>query len=1087
MRGQEFHVRDKKVQKMTRDGLTQQNLTRGTQQRISSRLEDISFARDKPGDAAADIRDGQQQKRMRQNPAVLQNRTRFQSGAGNGLTSGQKEAVQPTDTAVPEVCGAQNVLCSHDINNRSLSLEVSYDAGDSPVISDSSYDTGDSSVISDSSPDAGSRQMMSDISQNIGRNISKKSCCRTVPANGKTRNAEQGTKIQPESGGMKVSIPDMSRGQLKFEPEKSRETADRSRASMKKRQTAKFAADRARVEVSAQSEPDRNKEAVLVTDHKEFKYEPRLKFEPEEMGKTAQKDWALKKKRQTAKFAADRVRVEISAQSELDRSKKAVLVTDHEEFKYEPHLKFEPEEMGKTAQKDQVLKKQAAKFAVYGVGPADKKESAVCSGKLETEVHTEPAPQALQKTNQNREPAGKSRQQKKYEKAQKRVEKAERKLEKAQARLPTHRRVCLTGQDDSGTGKVGHRLHFEAKIIPENEKPPLAKRTVKAAGQTVTSMVSLKIHQKIRENEQDNTGVEAVHKVEYAAERGAVRYLRHRKHRLHEKPYREVCRAEKRMSAASADMAYQKLLMDKTELPKNAFSRWLQKQKLRQKYAATVREAAKGARYTTNVLTATGQIIRALAQTVASKKTVIGIIAVGMLVMSMFGALFSSCSAMITGVQSAIVSTCYVAEDSEINASELAYTELETDLQIAVDNTENDYPGYDEYRYSIGEIGHSPYELMGYLSAVYDDFTHAQVAGELSRLFGLQYELAREEITETRTYIDEEGQEQEYEWHVLKTTLSVKPLSEIIAVSLPSGDPADRYEMYMQTCGNRQCYGNPFDSAWISHVTSPYGYRIHPVSGEKDLHCGIDIGAVEGTPILAVQDGRVVSAGDAGAYGLCVVVEGEDGYQSRYAHCSSLSVSAGQEVKQGDVIAAVGSTGTSTGAHLHLEVTHNGEYLNPYFYVDNGGGGYLPGGGAAQNPDFSENPGDAMGDGSFAAMLEEAEKYLGFPYVWGGSSPSTSFDCSGYVSWVVNHSGVGSVGRQTAQGLFNLCTPVSRADMQPGDLVFFTGTYSTANPVTHVGIYVGGGRMIHCGSPISYASIDGNYWSSKFYSGGRLP
>lgn len=291
----------------------------------------------------------------------------------------------------------------------------------------------------------------------------------------------------------------------------------------------------------------------------------------------------------------------------------------------------------------------------------------------------------------------------------------------------------------------------------------------------------------------------------------------------------------------------------------------------------------------------------------------------------------------------------------------------------------------------------------------------------------------------------------------------------------------------MQTCGNRQCYGNPFNFAWISYVTSPYGYRIHPISGEKNLHRGVDIGTAEGTPILAVQDGRVVSAGDAGGYGLCVAIEGEDGYQSRYAHCSSLFVSAGQEVKRGDIIAAVGSTGNSTGAHLHLEITHNGEYLNPYFYVDNGGSGYLPSGGAAGSPDFSENPGDAMGDGSFEAMLMEAEKYLGYPYVWGGSSPSTSFDCSGYVSWVINHSGVGNVGRQTAQGLYNLCTPITRAKMQPGDLVFFTGTYSTANPVTHVGIYVGGGRMIHCGSPISYASIDSNYWASHFYSGGRLP
>ena len=187
------------------------------------------------------------------------------------------------------------------------------------------------------------------------------------------------------------------------------------------------------------------------------------------------------------------------------------------------------------------------------------------------------------------------------------------------------------------------------------------------------------------------------------------------------------------------------------------------------------------------------------------------------------------------------------------------------------------------------------------------------------------------------------------------------------------------------------------------------------------------------------------------------------------------------------MIAKVGSTGNSTGPHLHLEVTHNGEYLNPYYFVDNGGDGLTPGGGAAGNPDIPDYSGEPMGDGTFEAMLAEAEKYLGYPYVWGGSSPSTSFDCSGFVSWVINQSGVGSVGRQTASGLYNLCTPVSKDNMQPGDLIFFTGTYSSPTPVSHVGIYVGGGRMIHCGDPISYANINSNYWTAHFYSGGRLP
>lgn len=683
--------------------------------------------------------------------------------------------------------------------------------------------------------------------------------------------------------------------------------------------------------------------------------------------------------------------------------------------------------------------------------------------------------------------AEKPRRSRQYEKAHSRVEKAERRLAKAQEGIPSRTHVRLQKEYDGESGNIRHRLHFETEAVPENEKLPLPKRAGRAVGHTASTAAALKAHQKIREAEADNVGVEASHKMEFAAERGAGLAVRKGRQRLREKPYREVKRAEARLAQANVDQAYREILAGNPELEKKALAKWIQKQKLKRKYAAAAREAAKEVKHTTNVLTAAGQVVRALAQAVASHKAVLGIVGIGILIVSMFGALFSSCSAMLSGVQSAVISTCYVADDTEINQSELRYTELETDLQIEIDRTEEDYPGYDEYRYNIGEIGHNPYELMGYLSAAYDDFTYAQVEAEISRLFGEQYQLTREEITEIRTYTDDEGEEQEYEWHVLKTTLSVQPLSDIIAGSLAPGDASDRYGVYMQTCGNRQCYGNPFDFAWINYVTSPYGYRVHPITGVKDLHRGVDIGIAEGTPIKSAQDGTVVSAGNAGDYGLCVVIEGEDGYQSRYAHCSSLSVSAGQAVKRGDMIAAVGSTGSSTGPHLHLEVTHNGEYLDPYYYVAGGGEGYLPGGGAAGGPDFAENPGAAMGDGSFEAMLAEAEKYLGYPYVWGGSSPSTSFDCSGYVSWVINHSGVGNVGRQTAQGLYNLCSPVSKENMQPGDLIFFTGTYSTANPVTHVGIYIGDGKMIHCGDPISYANINSSYWSAKFYSGGRLP
>ena len=675
----------------------------------------------------------------------------------------------------------------------------------------------------------------------------------------------------------------------------------------------------------------------------------------------------------------------------------------------------------------------------------------------------------------------------KLARAEKRLETANRKLERAEEKLPTRSRLKLERSEDNRMGRRKSRLRFETEPIQENQETSLLKRTGRGAVHTAQSAVSSKAHQKVRETERDNVGVESAHKMEAVAERAGGRVYHIARKRLRTRPYRAVRRAGKDVVLAGRDAAYRKFLAENPKLQKKMLAKWVQKQKIRREYAAAARKAAKGAGKTTGAFAYTGKAVRRITGYLKSGKAVLIAVITAALALALSGSLFTSCSSMFMGAGPAVAAAFYLAEDTDINRSELRYTELETDLQLDIAHTERDFPGYDEYRYNVGEIGHNPYELMGYLSAAFDDFTYAQVEAELYRLFGLQYELTREAVTETRIYLDEEGEEQEYDWNILKTILTVRPLSGILSASLAPGERTERYGIYMQTCGGRQNYGSPFDFPWLGYVTSPYGYRLHPVSGDRDLHLGIDIAAAAGTPILAVQDGHIVSAGEAGSYGLCLVIEGEDGYQSRYAHCSLIVVSAGQEVRKGDVVAYVGNTGDSTGPHLHLETVHNGEYLNPYFFVDNGGGGFTAAGNAAGRPQFPSDPGEPMGDGTFGAMLEVAERYMGYPYVWGGSSPSTSFDCSGYVSYVINQSGAGNVGRQTAQGLYNLCTPVSRADMQPGDLVFFTGTYSAATPVTHVGIYVGGGRMIHCGSPISYASLDTSYWLSKFYSGGRLP
>ena len=133
--------------------------------------------------------------------------------------------------------------------------------------------------------------------------------------------------------------------------------------------------------------------------------------------------------------------------------------------------------------------------------------------------------------------------------------------------------------------------------------------------------------------------------------------------------------------------------------------------------------------------------------------------------------------------------------------------------------------------------------------------------------------------------------------------------------------------------------------------------------------------------------------------------------------------------------------------------------------------------------EYEVNP-DYLTDETFATLIEEAEKYLNYPYVWGGSNPSTSFDCSGFVSYVLTNSGLVNTGRLGAQGLYNICSPVSRSEAKPGDLIFFQGTYETTG-VSHVGIYVGDNVMLHCGDPVQYSSINTSYWQSHFLAFGR--
>jgi murein DD-endopeptidase MepM/ murein hydrolase activator NlpD len=676
------------------------------------------------------------------------------------------------------------------------------------------------------------------------------------------------------------------------------------------------------------------------------------------------------------------------------------------------------------------------------------------------------SPGRLQFAGEEQAPPGR-----KLEKARQKANQTSERLEKARQKLP---------QKKKRVSKLGFEQEMKSQRTHLKEALPL--RPVRIGRDFAMGTV----HGKLRQAGQENVGTEAAHKGTLLAERG----VRSTYHFHKTAPYRRVARLERLSAKHSAELAYQRLLNENPRLRSNPLSHFLQKQKIKRQYAKAARESMRLTDRIRKIGAAGGKAFRLASNFVRSHPMAVSFLALLLLLMFSFSALFTSCTNMALGGLSSIVLSSYTADDTDINDAELAYTEWETDLQMRINRAEDDHPGFDEYRYQVDDISHNPFELMAYLSAVYQDFRFADVQAELRRIFNAQYTLEFVEETEiryrTETYTDpitgEESEEEvPYEWYILNINLTSKSFTEVIAPGIHA-EEREMYNLYMQTKGNRQYIASPFDFDWILLVTSYYGWRVHPVTGEKNYHKGLDIAVPTGTDILSGQDGTVTQAAyDTDGYGWYIAVEGKDGLVSKYAHCDTLLAEIGQEVKKGELIAKSGNTGTSTGPHLHLEVLKNGSYLNPLCFAESPDGG-----GGISEPVIPENSGDPLGGGSFAALRYEAEKHLGKPYVFGASDPDT-FDCPGFICYALNRSGTANVGRTTAQGLYNRCTPVSRDEAKPGDLIFYTGTYSTPNACSHVGIYVGDGTMIHTGKPVQYASIDTRYWQEHFYAFARLP
>jgi len=524
------------------------------------------------------------------------------------------------------------------------------------------------------------------------------------------------------------------------------------------------------------------------------------------------------------------------------------------------------------------------------------------------------------------------------------------KRDKAKAKQPTKRVKVKERVFDEKTGKAKTKLRFEEKPVAFGEAkwnlPKKQSLPVKGAV-ALTSMGVTKLHQKVHQVEGENVGTQMAHKMELVGESAAHggKKLIHTTYRhVKNTPFRQAAKFETKTIKSRMKLDYQKAVRDNPKLKSNPLSRFMQKRKIKKQYAAALRKSKK----TGEAVKKTGSVVTKVTQAVTKviRRNPIFLLKIGLILLILFAimSLFTMCMSIFTKTSGVMGAASYLATEENIEQAALAYTEWETDLRLEILNAETTYSGYDEYIYNVDGIGHSPIALMAFLTAVYHEFEYADIKSVLRGIFDRQYTLEFVPDMEIRQRYEQVGSDPDtgdpiydwvdYEWHILNVNLTTVPFTGILE-SLMDDDQKEHYGILIQTQGARQYGGSPFDIVnWIPFVSSHYGYRVHPITGVKDLHRGIDLAMPEGTEIRAGITGTVTTATFDSGYGNYIVIKNADGVEMKYAHCHTLFFSAGQTVEKGDVIATVGNTGSSTGAHLHMEILKDGVYLNPIFFVE---------------------------------------------------------------------------------------------------------------------------------------------------------
>ena len=611
------------------------------------------------------------------------------------------------------------------------------------------------------------------------------------------------------------------------------------------------------------------------------------------------------------------------------------------------------------------------------------------------------------------------------------------------------------------------RLRFEDEALPAKAEGKAAPAGRLAASVPRTAVAAT--HEKIAETEDDNLGVQAAHRGEQLAEQ-SLNAAGRKLQRESTQRKREVLQQKNTKLEHAAAQPASKLSFEAEGAPSNQaqqvqMRKAAQKRRIKRQYAESARRVSTGAEATAGAIPRPGipeKLKNRVREFARENRGLVAIAAAAGVLVILFAGIFSTFSGMVAETEGALMETTYLAEDQAIWDAEALYAGWEAELQRQIEQIRAEHPGYDEYRFQIDEISHNPYQLISYLTLKCGAFHSADVKSEMESLFREQYSLSFQEdsYTETSTRTVRVGES-------LGTVVTSGYCNCAICCGVWAGGPTAS-GLYPRARHTIAVDGsNPFVPMGTHVVMNGVEYVVEDIGGFAGF--GVQFDVYYDTHAQAQAHGHQTWE---------AVLADSNGRRE-------VEVTESHTVRRLSVTLTNGNLDLVIQNRLNEEDTSHYQIYNAVY----GNRSYLF---SVENlPSYGgmsyDIPPEALSDSRFAAMIREAEKYLGRPYVWGGGSPETGFDCSGYVSWVVNHCGNGwDFGRLSAEGLRGVCTFVSPQEAKPGDLVFFQGTYDTPG-ASHCAIYVGDGMMIHCGNPIQYASMQSSYWQEHFFCFGRLP